>query len=1360
MADKTQHLMWTALPNGYAEETEYRVSVLVSPELTRTDAVPPRLDQFPDMVDWPAVLAQTKFEIVFNGSVIQNPTRISAADSAVWTSVFPPDTFVRSHSFEDRRGTVVLSYPLDSVHDFVRDIYATLVAEAGPDLPDRNDHLKHLRPLLEDLSEPRDWLRRLRDPAFVPDRQDPRTAFGLLQAYHRPLATEETAVYRKNLNGPDEDPREDAQWRTHKLVDLPKKEDFKHLIDFHQIVSSTNQYYGLLRKLGLVIDFVLPADRMPDVAVTDRLRVNVSWPSGDPGATGVATLPDTLPHTITRLDPKVSFRPVPANPATPIRDGYLALAEQYRLLQMDVDGAGIKVKNFAASLHTMRGRAKHEPEPQVGSPALRTNGILLVEPRRASALTRAIDRSGKMADLEAGGGDVELFQEDVIRGYHADIQDMDKGDWQSLCRRDGLIDLVDTAADLPVEDEEGVLRLGVTSAADGAEPDVVKLYEGLFAWSGWSLSAPPPGRAIDTDDSVGDLSNSAPIGMTFQANFRPHKGSLPSLRFGHTYRMRVRVADLALNAHPWTPKDIQPPIAASRPLTYRRFEPVESPALALGMTAGAPEKPGDGEAMARIAIRSFNDAPADNAVPTAATARRHVVASRTSVKQAETHGMIDDATGRIDPASYAMLSTLDMPLTGVKLSFDGVDQDYPVAPDGFSLPYLPDPFAHAVAPRFMGPAALAVASLPDIPYYPNPPGDAWPGALPFQIRIVEDPGQAPAFDAGTRTLTVPLAKADIVRLRLSHVLPDKALDQMGLWHWFLDRFGGNAALVDAVRKLSLAGGNWTLTPWTEIELVHAVQKPLVQPEIQKLGIGRHLGATAAQLTFHTPADSHSTDKLDLFGRWNEPQDPLAEAGPRNLIRRGHAHERKLDYAEAAGVAPPGRVNFRSVAHEFGDTRYRLVRYRLEATTRFREFMPPAIRDPLVPGETNPQLKVLSDETVGWVPNSAPPPAPDILYVIPTFGWTRRKAGTERTSWRDGGGLRVYLNRPWFVSGHNEMLAVVLPPDNATRAQIDRQLKALVTQWGTDPIWAGTNIKTPAPGLPAFPLAQKAGPLAAATLPAFVPVEEAELPPGPFPLSGLVNPTLPATSPLRVNVAPHAVGYDSERQLWYCDIVIDPGRAYYPFVRLALARYHPVSTPGAHLSPIVTTEFLQLTPDRLATVTPGAGRQSFNVGLYGHSYTKGPGAPLHTPAGQTVPPVVEISVETLDETLGEDFGWSPLAGAVVKKARPARRTEAATAARGTSATTRAANLTVRANELLAARDFTAILADRDLVALLRPPTLWEGTVTLPDQRPRPGRLRLAIREYERHQIDSDHITVPPGAPDPHLRLVYAEFVDLA
>jgi hypothetical protein len=63
-----------------------------------------------------------------------------------------------------------------------------------------------------------------------------------------------------------------------------------------------------------------------------------------------------------------------------------------------------------------------------------------------------------------------------------------------------------------------------------------------------------------------------------------------------------------------------------------------------------------------------------------------------------------------------------------------------------------------------------------------------------------------------------------------------------------------------------------------------------------------------------------------------------------------------------------------------------------------------------------------------------------------------------------------------------------------------------------------------------------------------------------------------------------VHFDRDRKLWYCDIEVDPGESYYPFVRLALARYQAHSVRHAHLSRVVMTDFIQLAPDRTAEVS--------------------------------------------------------------------------------------------------------------------------------------------------------------------------------
>ncbi len=52
---------------------------------------------------------------------------------------------------------------------------------------------------------------------------------------------------------------------------------------------------------------------------------------------------------------------------------------------------------------------------------------------------------------------------------------------------------------------------------------------------------------------------------------------------------------------------------------------------------------------------------------------------------------------------------------------------------------------------------------------------------------------------------------------------------------------------------------------------------------------------------------------------------------------------------------------------------------------------------------------------------------------------------------------------------------------------------------------------------------------------------------------------------------------AERGLWFADVALDPGTAFWPFVRLAVTRLQPSSLPALHLSPVVRCDFVPLPP---------------------------------------------------------------------------------------------------------------------------------------------------------------------------------------
>ena len=220
-----------------------------------------------------------------------------------------------------------------------------------------------------------------------------------------------------------------------------------------------------------------------------------------------------------------------------------------------------------------------------------------------------------------------------------------------------------------------------------------------------------------------------------------------------------------------------------------------------------------------------------------------------------------------------------------------------------------------------------------------------------------------------------------------------------------------------------------------------------------------------------------------------------------------------------------------------------------------------------------------------VPSSARPAAPKVLYVVPTFGWkTTGPSDGQITSERQGGGLRVYLERPWWSSGQGELLGVLLW-NRAGAAVLPPEAEPYVTRWGQDPLWHGSS----------------------AAVTSHEPVVS-DFPKGVSPKTGHTLEELPEIND--IIVVGHEVAFDKERGLWYCDIQIDVDAsgssdakgAYFPFVRLALARYQPnsISLPSVHLSPVVLADFAQLAPDRTATFVTTAPDKR-NVFVSGPSY---------------------------------------------------------------------------------------------------------------------------------------------------------------
>ena len=1390
-----QQVVWTVLPQGVSATGALKFTVLVSPRLGFTTAPPsPTVNQFPDWLDWPKTLAQSTISLVVDAAPPVKVQPKPGPDSAVWAAMITPTTTVNDFKFTDLRNKTLLSYPVALLAGVIEATYGALGAASPSDLPTRAQMPTLIARLGEKSDTPKATAARQVLTALktangaAPYYSDPRQALQLLKVYHQPLNAPTTQT--NHAHGA----RESVTWNKAVHKSLPTPAELAASIDFHKIVSSIIDHHDVARWMGMVLDFEVPAGVVPDGLHT--LKLNVVR-AGNPAQ-------DIYPLTqVARSTAANIFEAAPKALPSPLAGRFLNLqAKGMNLVQLDVDGGGLKMQNFAEELPRMRASAysdedfEVEPQVQAGAPSLRTAGLMLAQSRRDLATAASFDVMGALQDaVDHNTALPVLHAEDLVRGYRVDINDLTTapGKWRSLMQRTVDFTFINSGFSRLQHPEEGMMRQSGGSSTDGANPDVLKIHEGVFVWRGWSLVAPEPFQALAKDtprDATAANPNPAPApsppiqdpqgdpppaGLPLKTNYAATKGTLPSLRFGRRYSVRLRAVDLS--GESLAPDAANPSVQAiSDPVVFRRYEPVAPPALALPSKGGTPVTVADGESMGIAAMRTFNTTFDDPTVNTG-TAARILAAPRVSVRFAEPHGVLDTPAGKIDPAKYGQLVGLDKDFAVTPAG--GKPPQYATAEIGAGLPYPPDPMAIGVAIRIAGIAGIDPTTVFKIPLYgavfdPAVKPD-WPNALTFQI-VGAETFAAPKFDPGQRIFMVPLAKGERAILRLSSIIAPGKLEQMQLAVLIALAATQNQAQL---LKTMEDGQHWMLTPWTELRLVHAVQKPLILPDLAGLAVDRQiLGELDAPISGFTPLSGHTTGRIDMKAHWSEPdddpQDALASTGPAAIAHTQHVFDRTIARSDG-----PTKYSLRGAIHAFHDTRYRRVIYELAATSRYREYMTDSIRSK--PGS----MTITSKEARRWIASTAPPPPPQLLYVVPTFGWSRQGDTNQQVSLRAGGGLRVYLDRPWFATGYGEMLAVVLPGPEITTSDLEGELKTHVTQWGRDPAWTSSAINNPAPDrtAAAFPLAKWSGPIGfdatggTAPLPPEVvsifQAEHADLPPGAFQVTGFTAPTVPAGKTLQI--APHAVGYDTDRQLWYCDIVVrPPDQAYYPFIRLALARYQPTSAQGAHLSGIVTTEFQQLSPDRLAVVTKTASGLStlVNVSVYGY-------APADArPADSAKAGLFSAKTQVLDGGADPDLDWRDLVG----KPTILAQTQTQSVQGGRSAGARQLTLPAPApppavlqveeavhlspNYSVPAplqAQFGAaklgVISAAGLAGLLGPGLLWSWQGYLPST-PAGGRRRVLITESESYITAAADMPHGPSVTTPHaLRIIYAEAVEI-
>ena len=453
-----QTLMWTTLPNGGTATAGsiVRLSVLLSPRL-EAPVVKSKLADFPEMANWPDKAKNLKFTVYFKGAEGQLATVVSEVQSDLWEKMFPPSTFVRSHVFNTLDDRFILSYPYGNLAKSIKGFYQTVAASSPVGYPAAEGLRELLAPLgrIAGANAPTstrgDTTKRARLDSLkkqyastrsIPPSSTPNFAADvqLFDLFHTPQVT---TVPDPQTGKPITKP-----------TPLPSPEDFADRIDFHQMVSSLGKHPELMKRLGLLFDLEvkLPAAIAPDGLV---------WVDVSPAVKGADSDIKPRTHYITangfQAKPKLKT----------LQNGLLMLGgSEFDIVQMDVDGATMKMINLASSLGNAQ-QLKTTDTPQFFSvPSLRSGGLNVSRAGRAMDLAQNFGNSAtnntKLKTLTTAlaapnankktveeANVIELWAEDLTRGFRIDVREVPvdangnaspasaPGEWRSLMRRVG-----------------------------------------------------------------------------------------------------------------------------------------------------------------------------------------------------------------------------------------------------------------------------------------------------------------------------------------------------------------------------------------------------------------------------------------------------------------------------------------------------------------------------------------------------------------------------------------------------------------------------------------------------------------------------------------------------------------------------------------------------------------------------------------------------------------------------------------------------------------------------------------------------------------------------------------------------------
>ncbi len=1308
----SQKIIFTTLPHrisGEGTDEKLELSVLVTLQLNPSGN--DTLSSFPDISNWINTLQSTPFGFRFSdGTTVPARLKRELLDETIYNALFYPEIKVKPYAPDNLLNKRLHSYPIQHIHNFVMETMRTFAVESparlvSPFLILDKDKLGSISRVelnegtLREISKIRldaPMIRQKAAPQKEPDLSRMVTKKGAdedqirQRLFNNRFIPFETQA-RPNMNFTQfRDFHQMSKSARVKPFPTPPKPEF----EYHDMLSILMAYPSIQRKLGLVLDFQIPHEQtIPSVG---EIHLDASALNFTDDDTIIST-----PLTAYKINGQGFF--AASNNDSIIQDGFLKLnTPSFTVYQGDMDGAAYKMTQLAevktkeiAEFHSMRiqkfYRFNHaarlmplpeEPKDE-GLPTIRSAGIAVARNGMSEHLHQRLQVSFDMQKVLLDKNAFQpmlksivakekvFYADDLTQGYRMDIAyDEQPGKWFSLHQRRQTYEWYDKENNphpiADTETDEGFLELSVME--DAEETDELFVHETFARWEGWSLSVDRPGMAINEPDE----DSQEPVRRDFihkdkslemkkylfnpELKLRIHAlpqivpGTLPRLRFGKSYAIRIRTVDLAGNSVDLSQPTSSPGQTEVRNIRYLRYEPIGSPITLLGTPLR------EGEMMDHLVIRSnYNQSveefEAGHGMPPESV--RFFLPPQNSQQIAEFHGMFDHAMGSNPEAAqkaYQLITSLER-----HYEKDANNQDKVYRPNELEVVYLPDPMAAGIA-LFMAPERQythATGFEPRMfgfftseelnPATTNQPiPEDWYHARHIRIKLKEGDAIQSEWHPGDRMLEVSLPKGHRLMLKVSTFWREADLKSLSAI-WQMVR---NSATRDLskIEQLALSGQHWMVSPARELELVHAVMQPVESPEINDLMTEREEDSTSADVHLQFSVHGESTAQVELKARWEDiiddgispqpykqtaqntlppmdigyhddvvtkgeiPQEPelrkvknikTLDATPLKSVKPLNGHRLKVE--ETNLNSSRFRMQFKeqfnyfalhindALKQEFGDTKHRWVDYCLTGASRYPKYfekimgaaMPPL--SPIRDGKWLERVDILS---------TSRPQAMEIDYIIPTFEWQNSQNENTFRHKRLGGGLRIFIKRPWYTTGADELLGVVIRDkpalQPATIAVVTPTYTSFFTHWGIDPI----HISEPPVNL---------GPA----------VEDFRNP--SIVEHGI---TYPGEGELRATVVGYPVQFDDERQVWYSDVAINPGKQYFPFVRLALGRFQPHSLRLAGgdicLSPVLLAPMIQLMAEREATLTfdKESKNSKFTIEVEGtihHDYMKKTGA---------------------------------------------------------------------------------------------------------------------------------------------------------